>query len=64
MANFLEINMSNGINVANITFDANGEILGLADDVLASISAGAIDLDTSNSAIVENGYKCNSGCGK
>ncbi len=59
VANFLGINMSNGINVSNITFDQNGEILGLGDDVLASINAGSLDGVGPNEAIVVNAnYKC------
>ena len=55
--------MSNGFDVSSITFDANGEIIGLADEVLASISAGVKNEEGMTSATV-NVVGCNSSCGK
>jgi hypothetical protein len=58
--------MSNGFNVANINFDAYGNIIGLSDDVLALISAGAMDLGASSSAtssvVAGNTFSCNHTC--
>jgi hypothetical protein len=48
--------MINGIDVSNITFDKNGEFLGLSDDVLASINAGVM-VDLGLNHIVLN-YAC------
>lgn len=51
--------MSKGFDVSSITFNESGEIIGLGDDVLASISAGALSGDFVLEAVPTNGSGCN-----
>jgi hypothetical protein len=64
----LEIHMSNqdtkpandqaGIDVSKVDFDANGEVAGLDDAVLAAISSGTKGADDQPLDTTVNVYKC------
>ena len=51
-----------GINVENITFDANGEVAGLDDTTLDTIAAGAGVATNPDADDEWNGICWNSGC--
>lgn len=48
-----------GIDIEKVTFDENGEVVGLDDTVLADISGGL----ASEEEVITNGSGCNQGCG-
>jgi len=44
----VSVEQPEGIDVSNVTFDPNGKVDGLAEDVLDSVSGGLAPVDDSN----------------